>query len=93
MSKYIDKDALVAKIDNLKHKMDDRYSYSHGWKDAFRMLEAELDTLEVKEVELTQETSNFIDTYYKDAKIGHKLSIRRAAKHFFELGLKAQKGE
>lgn len=52
MAQYIDKDALVAKIDNLKHKIDDRYSYSNGWKDALRMLEAELNTLEVKEVDL-----------------------------------------
>ena len=47
--KLINKDTLAAKIDNLKHKIDDRYSYSNGWKDALRMIEAELDTLEVKD--------------------------------------------
>ena len=51
-----------------------------------------LNTLEVKEVDLTKEISNFIDTYYKDTKIGYKLSVRRIAKHFFELGLKAKQG-
>ena len=45
------------------------------------------ENLEVKEVDLAKETSNFIDTYYKDAKIGYKLSIRRTAKYFFELGM------
>ena len=38
MTQYISKDALVTEIDNLKHKIDDRYSYSNGWKDALRML-------------------------------------------------------
>lgn len=52
-----------------------------------------IDTLEVKEVDFNKEVSKFVDTFYKNTKIGHKLMIRRTARYFFELGLKAQKGE
>lgn len=96
----IDKAALVAEIDNLKHKVDDRYTYSRGWKDALCMLEAELDTLEVKEVDLEKELSQWwkyertkdynVDILYERyPNVSMKL-----AKHFFELGLRVnQKGE
>lgn len=90
MAQYIDKDALVEKIDNLKHKIDDRYSYSNGWKDALRMVEAELDTLEVKDVDLERE----IDGELKTRWMGEYLNTEKfyeSAKHFFELGLKSQK--
>jgi hypothetical protein len=44
----------------------------------------------VKEVDINKEISQFIDTNFEKDTIGHKLSLRRVAKHFFELGLKAQ---
>lgn len=53
MGQYISKSALVAEIEKLKHRIDDRYSYSNGWIDALLMVEAELDTLEVKEMDLS----------------------------------------
>ena len=49
MTQYIDKDALVAKIEKLKGKVSDDSSYCDGWQHALRMLEIELNTLEVKD--------------------------------------------
>lgn len=85
MTQYISKDALVTEIDNLKHKIDDRYSYSNGWKDALRMLEAELDTLEVKEVDFEEELDEWMKygphTSYPWCTIPDAIEI--TAKHFF----------
>ena len=52
-----------------------------------------INILEVKEVDINKEISQFIDANFEKATIGHKLSLRRVAKHFFELGLKAKRGE
>ena len=90
MPQYIDKYALIEIIDNLKHKIDDRYSYSSGWKDALSMVEAELDTLEVKEVDLEEEVEDYIDKYNG---VWVDSDYIKFARHFFELGIKAQKGE
>ena len=59
---------------------------------SFEILEKEFvvlknDTLEVKEVDINKEISQFIDANFENATIGHKLSLRRVAKHFFELGV------
>lgn len=51
MAQYIDKSALVAMIKKLNGKVNDGSSYCNGWQHALRMLEMELDTLEVKEME------------------------------------------
>ena len=45
---------------------------------------------EVKKMDLEKEITQFLDTYFSDAGIGHKLSLRRTAKHFFKLGLNSQ---
>ncbi len=55
MAQYIDKSAVVAEIEKLKGKVDDGSSYCNGWQQALRMLEMELDNLEVKDFELTWE--------------------------------------
>ena len=63
-----------------------------------------LDTLEVKEVDLEKEIKEQIDKYYENCnkkleEIGEDdndisfLTLDGFARHFFELGLKAQKGE
>lgn len=91
MTQYINKDDLLAKIDNLKHKIDNRYSYSNGWKDALCMLEAELDTLEVKEVDLKKELELWMKS---NADYTGHFNILEFTKYFFELGLKInQKGK
>ena len=93
MEQYINKSAAVAEIEKLKGKISDSSSYCNGWQHALRMLEIELNTLETKEVDLQSEIDrvwdNTSDNFSED---GWK-EFEDIAKHFFELGLKAKKGE
>lgn len=92
--KLIDKDALVAEIERIKKEECPIDSYEGRCKLLwFEQFLSFLNTLETKEVDINKEISLFIDTYFEKAKIGHKLSLKRTAKYFYELGLKAQKGE
>ena len=100
MEQYISKTALVAEIKRLiKHS---EMVADHNTQitelvsrelDALYNLISFLDTLEVKEVDLEKEYDN---EFFKDP-VFCKLVNRNAgisiAKHFFELGLKAQRGE
>lgn len=89
MEKYIPLDALVAEIERL----DALYhtSRSLGGDLFIQGLYCFLDTLEVKEVDLEKELDSMITPELKF----HKAlpSLFDVAKHFFELGLKTQKGE
>ena len=93
MAQYIDKDALVAEMESLldKGRYHEEYdcAYHDGNNGALDALKNKIDTLEVKEVDINKEISQFIDANFEKATIGHKLSLRRVAKYFFELGLKA----
>ena len=94
MEQYISKSALVAEIkgrreSNAKERYFGRLVEDNYFLDF-------LDTLEVKEVDLREE----IDVYFQKNKNGYngllickKEDFSVIAKHFFELGLKAQKGE
>lgn len=107
MAQYINKDALAAEIEKLKHRIDERYSYSSGWKDALLIVEAKLDTLEVKEVDLEKESeliANGImisvqsnkygtNTYNTERNDFNHYHLKMAARKGIELGLKAQKGK
>lgn len=89
--KLIDKDALVVEIDRQKigYNVDCKHSVEY---DTTRKILNIIDTLEVKEVDLKKEIENELDTRWR----GEYLStskFRESAKHFFELGLKAQKGK
>lgn len=101
MAKYIDKDAVVAEIRGkinsaeayLKYHHDGKnrlvYSYKHQILTMCELLSF-INTIEVKEVNLKKE----INKYIKDNICGYLLpGVEEIAKHFFELGLKAQKGE
>jgi len=101
--KLIDKDALVAEIkrriaDNKKdierasHKnLED---YFEGYEDALFLLKQQfLDTLEVKEVDLEKEYKDFVEEDPVYNKLVNGIVGKAIAKHFFELGLKAQKEE
>ena len=82
----IDKSALVAEIERLKAIYSDDENIHHVAKYNILVdILSFLDTLEVKEVDLDKEWKEFL----KDGDVGFK----EIAKHFFELGLKAQKGE
>ena len=92
MTQYIDKDALVAEIENLLDKCNYHEEYDCAYRDgnngALYALKNKLNTLEVKEVDLDFEQELYkAFGQVKDFTLG-----MRIAKHFFELGLKT-KGE
>ena len=109
MGKYIDKDALVAEIErNLKYANNGILYAQNGFEKGLNEYEVDLnawehcqsmcknilsilDTLEVKEVDLEKELDLMITPELKF----HKAlpSLMDVAKHFFELGIKVQKGE
>ena len=104
MKAYIDKSALVAEINRLQEATIDKNqnflsSYHEGIFDGLSMLENFLDTLEVKEVDLKKELDydDYIAFFkehpeYNNGDWGFD-ECWVFAKYFFELGLKAQKGE
>ena len=94
MEQYISKSALIEEIER-------RIENNTEWKDACKTLAviaanqaieedkkilSIIDTLEVKEVDLEKE----YEKYYEKERY---IQTFKLAKHFFELGLKAQKGE
>jgi hypothetical protein len=99
MAQYIDKAVLLAEIERKRNNevqwmaRQGYTDYNMGLRDGYADILSYIESLEVKEVKINKEISQFIDANFKEATIGHKLSLRRVAKYFFELGLKAQKGE
>ena len=95
MTQYIDKDALVVEIDNILDYIDEHWDtdYAIGAQRFADKLQDAIDTLEVKEVDLEEETKkwwkerlhlNLENKLWMDA---HQSIV--FAKHFFELGLNA----
>ena len=98
MIQYIDKDALVAEIERrikvnkecmLGLRNIDCYQ---GKVDTLNGILSFLDTLEAKEVDLEEEIDKELDKEWYGEYINHE-KFKKSAKHFFELGLKTQKGE
>ena len=97
MEQYISKSALVAEIERrisvLKANESVISMLAGGmFVNEFKDLLSFLDTLEAKEVELEKETREYLSTYWPKEKELHPF-LGHMAKHFFELGLKTQKGE
>lgn len=109
MAQYIDKDALVADIERRislfkKEKKTEKWSAGASQMNVvslgarIAMLEeilSYLDTLEVKEVDLDyikKELDEAVRIYKPNGDFGWG-TLYNVATHFFELGLKAQKGE
>ena len=106
MAHLIDKDALIAKI---KHHMqftpESTNAFIEGEEHAYRTILSFLDTLEVKEVDFERELSKYVsqgihrffpnegNDYYNIDSVEWQDYVIDTAKHFFDLGLKAQKGE
>lgn len=103
--KLIDKDALVAEIESLldKGKYHEEYdcAYRDGNNGALYALKGKVNSLEVKEVDLDfQRFAKEMDAVFalpssetnntEEEPLNWEYVI---AKHFFELGLQAQKGE
>ena len=92
MARYIDKDALVAEInqrieDYKSHKIDD--SYHDGLIFAVEDLRDDfIDTLEVKEVDIEKEMDSYFNTMQVlEHENIFETTFQKIAKHFFELGL------
>ena len=94
--KLIDKADLVARIKKLKMDIGNIFNeYDEGfWEGrttAFDDIIYALDTLEVKEVDIEKEIANQYESNYEDYLTYEEFAD--IAKHFFELGIKAQKGK
>ena len=102
--KLIDKSALVAEIDRRESLLDLDNSLGRGGMVELECLKDTINTLEVKEVDLEKEINKYIcDNFFGSETIGffanrtkeepNDQDIALCAKHFFELGLKAQHSE
>lgn len=100
MAQYIDKDALVAEIERKyeTNLIGAHSAFRNGKIEALREVKDFLNTLEVKEVDLEKEIQQHINDCLDikfpttDIKMIAK-DVEYTARKFFELGLKAQKGE
>ena len=101
MTQYIDKAAVVEEIEKLTDKVCDRLS-TEAMEGAIVLSEyiiSSLDTLEVKEVDLDKEIKKeYLERRCYGGRdnmlvILNEPQFNEIAKHFYELGLKVQKGE
>ena len=96
--KLIDKAAVVAEIENrIKETESMRPKFDQFWAgqiSAFKGVLKILDTLEVKEIDLEKYYHEFLQKEWFGNLHVRTVSEMMAftAKHFFELGLKVQKG-
>ena len=98
MKELIDKAAVVAEIDKIVKGLQKNCNpnpmgniqecLAAAQIEALNLIKDFLDTLEIKTVNLEKEIQT-----YKDEHNYMSEYVRNVAKHFFELGLKAQKGE
>ena len=95
--KLIDKDALLAEIER-RRDLHYKYYMKNGAGsiaeckyDEDRKILSFIDTLEVKEVDLEKEYKDFVEEDPVYNKLVNGIVGNAIAKHFFELGLKAQK--
>ena len=88
MAQYIDKDALVAEVEERIETYNKGYAIGDDRRaDALEVLLHDINTLEVKEVDLEEEIDNWYNT------VGVPVTtdaLKETAKYFFELGLNAQ---
>ena len=98
--KLIDKSALVAEIERLLNEPAPSHDSQCNWEDgywcALYKIEEFINIIEVKEVDLEKEIQDIFQKYkngYNGLIICNKIDFSLIAKHFFELGLKVQKGE
>ena len=93
MAHYIDKDVLVAEIERRIKEIEEIGTYLSP-KGVLTNLLCHLNTFEMKEMDLEKEYEEYvIDDPILNVFIQNDVMGMKVAKHFFELGLKAQKGE
>ena len=105
MKQYVDKSVIIAEIERRKSELQSRITELGTFEsntlglfqdmDSYDEILSFLDTLEVKDVELEKEIKlykmrNPIIQHREDSLNNYMSNV---AKHFFELVLKAQKGE
>lgn len=103
MEQYIDKAKVVAEIENRRHKLLDHIISESDKEWAIRTAHQLnsiirfINTLEVKDVNLEKETKKWWNEHLhlnpKDQLWMDAYQSITFAKHFFELGLKVQKGD
>lgn len=86
----IDKDTLAKEILKQRDEAYPQSDWNRGYVTACEKILSLLDTLETKEVDLETELSNYIKKYRK---MGTGCTMFGIARHFFNLGLNAKKGE
>jgi len=87
MTQYINKNEVENILRNL-WKKDDGHNSEHRicYNKALEEVQCELDTLEVKEVDLNREIEKEIETRWRGEYL-FTSKFRESAKYFFELGL------
>lgn len=94
MEQYISKSALLTEIDKQKigYNTDGKHPIEY---DTTRRIINIINTIETKEVDLEKYYHDFLEKEWFSKSCYRTISEMMAftAKHFFELGLKAQKGE
>ena len=84
----IDKDAVVAEIERIEYETNYETFTDEvfGKRKVCKDIKDFLDTLEVKEVDLEKELDFVKDAYYYFTS-DERSSMKKVAKHFFELGI------
>ena len=96
MAHLIDKDALVAEIENIRKHYIERDDFDNRWNFALNKILSIIDNLKVKEVDLDFMLHEYWNISPKicvdclESATMTKDEMINFAKHFFELGLKAQ---
>lgn len=103
MTQYIDKAVVVTEIERRinENKKDIQHAihkhleeYFEGYEDALVLFKEKfLDKLKIKEVDLDEEIERFVKSEEFQKATGTIKVTNLLAKHFYELGLKVQKGE
>ena len=91
--KLIDKDVAVAEIKRLRDYLQEKVvvnDFITGEVFIMNYLISFLDSLEVKEVDLDGEINLWVRNLHR---VPNFEELNKFARHFFELGLKAQKGK
>ena len=91
--KLIDKDKIVEEIERrieMTKMLRATEEIRNARIDAFTKILSFLNTLETKEVDLDNELDFVKDAYYYFTS-DERSSMKKVAKHFFELGLKTKK--
>ena len=92
MAQYIDKAVIKAELERIEHETNYEPFTDEvlGKRFACRSLLSFLNAIEVKELDIEKEIDKEIETRWRGEYL-FTSKFRESAKHFFELGLKAQK--